>query len=74
MTGINKAQDINRDIYEDMKNQKKRDSLDKVLYIQGTRQVGKTYAIKKFDKDNYDSNNGQLFIARAILTVELMRK
>jgi predicted AAA+ superfamily ATPase len=31
----------------------KKDSIDKVLYIQGTRQVGKTYAIKKFAKDNY---------------------
>lgn len=56
MADVNKAIDINRDIYEDMKHWKRNDSLDKVLYIQGTRQVGKTYAIKKFAKDNYDSN------------------
>lgn len=56
MAEINKAIDVNRDIYEDMRHWKENDSLDKVLYIQGTRQVGKTYAIKKFAKDNYDSN------------------
>lgn len=56
MADINKAIDINRDIYEDMRHWKENDSLDKVLYIQGTRQVGKTYAIKKFAKDNYESN------------------
>lgn len=48
--------DIDRNIYEDMRLWKENDSSDKVLYIQGTRQVGKTYAIKKFAKDNYDSN------------------
>lgn len=56
MTGINKTIDINRDIYEDMRLWKESNSVDKVLYIQGTRQVGKTYAIKKFAKDNYDSD------------------
>lgn len=56
MADINKTIDINRDIYEDMRHWKEKDSIDKVLYIQGTRQVGKTYAIKKFAKDNYNSN------------------
>ncbi|WP_297421509.1 AAA family ATPase [Clostridium sp.] len=56
MADMNRTIDINRDIYEEMKHWKENDSLDKVLYIQGTRQVGKTYAIKKFAKYNYDSN------------------
>lgn len=56
MLSINKDIDIDRDVYEDMKRWKEKDSINKVLYIQGTRQVGKTYAIKKFAKDNYNSN------------------
>ncbi|WP_252225042.1 AAA family ATPase [Clostridium sp. ZBS2] len=44
--------DIKRDIYKNILEWKNNNS-DKVLYVEGARQVGKTYIIRKFASENY---------------------
>lgn len=44
--------DLKRDIYKDLKLWKTRNS-GKVLEVSGARQVGKTYILTKFVKENY---------------------
>ena len=44
--------DLKRDIYRNLLEWKKNNS-GKVLEIEGARQVGKTYIISKFAKENY---------------------
>lgn len=46
------AVDLKRDIYNDLLEWKRRDS-GKVLQVSGARQVGKTYILKKFARENF---------------------
>lgn len=47
--------ELQRDIYKDLLNWKKRDS-GKVLELKGARQTGKTFILNKFAKENYKKN------------------
>ena len=40
-------------VYEDFKNWKSNHS-NRELFVKGARQVGKTYIVNKFEKDNYE--------------------
>lgn len=44
--------DLKRDIYKNLVEWKKRDT-GKVLELRGARQVGKTYILDRFAKENY---------------------
>ena len=44
---------MKREIYKELVNWKNKDN-KKPLIIKGARQIGKTYIIKKFAKENYD--------------------
>ena len=52
---------LKRSVYENFKNWKYNNS-NRALFVKGARQVGRTYIVNKFAKDNYKQINYALYV------------